>query len=178
MPDARRAGGLDVDIGLAQAGFAQGGEQGVVGGVGIGHHGQGLALEVLDRLDVLAGIGSDHGHATGAEHRHGAHRNAVGADHDRGVTDGTAEHGVAGADLFGDIHTTLGGDEGQVQVPGTVVTLFLGNDPRRKGRRVGRRGQQVGDLGWLCLGSERQAKTEGDDRSLRQALQGLEHAYS
>ncbi|MCY1424873.1 hypothetical protein D9M71_406420 [compost metagenome] len=179
LPDTGRAGGLDVHIVLAQASFAQGGEQGVVGGVRVGHHRHGLALEVADGVDVLLGIGGDHGHAAGTQHRDRAHRNPVGPHHDRGITQGTAEHGVTGADLFCHVHATLGGDELHVQVLGGVVTLLLRDDPRSESRQVRWRRQQVSHVGRLRLGGEGHAQAERDGGDLAEALkQGLEHAYS
>ncbi|MOA10160.1 hypothetical protein D3C78_1300370 [compost metagenome] len=127
----------------------------------------------------MLGIGGDHGHAAGTQHRDRAHRNPVGPHHDRGIAEGTAEHGVTGADLFGHVHAALGGDEGHVQVPGCVVALLLRDDPWGERRRGRWRRQQVSHVGRLRLGGEGHAQAERDGGDLAEALkQRLEHAYS
>ncbi|MCY1174219.1 hypothetical protein D9M73_144130 [compost metagenome] len=135
------------------------------------HDGHGLALEILHAVDTRLAVGGDHGHAAAAQHGDGFHRHAIGADDDRGIAEGAAHQGVSGADLLGHVYPALAGDEGDSQVLLGVVTLVLGDDPGREGRRVRRRRQQVGDFlgrGLYGRGGQGKGKQRGVD-------QGLEH---
>jgi hypothetical protein len=146
LPDAGRTGGLDLRIALAQVDGLQVAQQRVIGGVGVGHHGDGLALQVPERLDAAVLVHADHGQRTGAQHGDRLDRHAVGAHDDRRVADRAADHGVARADLLGDVDAAAGGNERDLQVLRGVIALLLRHHPGGEGQRVRRRRQQVGDF--------------------------------
>jgi len=74
------------------------------------------------------------------QHGHGLDRNALRAGNDGCVADGAADHGIAGTDLFGYIHTTPARHEVDLQAFLFVIAFGLGNHPGAERRQGAGRG--------------------------------------
>jgi len=146
LPDPDRADLLNVDVVLRQPRRGHQTEQRVERGVLIGHHRDGLALEVGRLLD--AGILAHHKlhEALAAEHADDLHRHAIAAHHDRAVGDDAAERRVAGADLLRHIDATAADRELDIETGLLEVALALRQPNGPECRQHRRRREEISEL--------------------------------
>ena len=125
---------MDVQIILGQTRFGEHPQECVIGGVGVGNGGDGLAFELARALDVRVFVTHELHQGARPQDSDRLHRNPLRSGNDGGVANGAANDRIARTHLFGHVHAAPPGHKIHLQTLLGVVALGLGDHPRSKRR--------------------------------------------